>query len=314
MTVLVLLLALPSRARGADLPALEKEDDRAAVVVQRDEAELDRLQKAYVADRDRLDAARAALARAQLDGLLAAWKADGSVEVLSDVDAQALNGSFVAAGGSAPFSLDVPVRKLRVLKPIELCQGQAESDLRKGWYGSWFLPCAADRYFGERALRDLAALPDTNKLEYVARLRIPAGVQLIAGAAGAIRGEIRARVSKLYADGSGKAVGGGGHGGTVQFWLDAKSQGKQRACDFGITLVRMAPIPLSGDPKLLDASMAWRKAYGDEQASRAVYAAFKADRDARAGSSEPLGSDIRRFDSFFRESFSKEYPGAEPLD
>ena len=309
-----LLLVLAVGTRAADVKSLEAADERASVVVARDEAELDRLQKAYAAARQRLDAARAALASAQLDGLIADWKASGAVEVVGGIDARALNDSFVAAGGSPPFSLDVPVRKLRVLRPIELCQGQAEADLRKGWYGSWFLPCATDRYFGERALRDLAALPDSNKLEYVARLRIPAGVELIAGAAGAIRGEIRARVDRVYADGAGKSVGGGGHGGTVQFWLDAKSQGKNRVSDFGLTLVRMAPIPLSGDPELLDASMKWRKSYGDEKASRAVYAAFKTDRAARSGAAEPLAGDLRRFESFFRESFAKEYPGAKPLD
>lgn len=314
MIALALLVGLGWRASAVDLSALQKKDAEASAVVARDEAELDRLQKEYAADRQRLDAARSALANAQLDGVLGEWKASGAAEVVENVDAKALNDSFAAAGGSPPFSLDVPVRKLRLLKPVELCQGQAEADLRKGWYGSWFLPCATDRYFGERALRDLAALPDSNKLEYVARLKIPAGVELIAGAAGAIRGEIRARVEKVYADGSGKAVGGGGHGGTVQFWLDAKAQGKKRASDFGLTLVRMAPIPLSGDPALLDASLAWRKAYGDEKASRAVYAAFKADRAKRAASAEPLGSDLRRFDAFFRESFAAEYPGAKPLD
>lgn len=293
---------------------LDALDDAQSKKVSDTESELRALEARYSAERNELDAIRKERSHVLMEDALAAWKKIHAIKVIEELSPAKLNAPFVAAGGSAPFADDMPAEKLLVLKPIDLCQGQSLEALEKGWFGSWFTPCASEHYEGQHILRDLAALPDSNNLEYIARLQIPAGVELILGTAGAIRSEYSARVDKFYVDAQGRPVGGGGHGGAVQLWLDAKSQGKSRASDFGLALVRMAPVPKGDDPAILQFSVDWRKSYGHPEDSRRVYAAFLSDKRKRyVDASAVLKQDFDLFDGFFRRSFSKEYPGEPPL-
>lgn len=151
----------------------------------------------------------------------------GSIDarLLTGWDAAALNARFVREGGSPPFHSEVPLYQVTVTSPIELCRTHRAADLSslraaRSANGDWFVPCHTLEHLDRKHLRDLLALPDTNAADYVARYTVPAGTKFYVGAAGPIRGETAGRVDRMYTDAEGRAVGGGGHGGKLQFFLD----------------------------------------------------------------------------------------------
>lgn len=151
----------------------------------------------------------------------------GRVEAhpLTAREIDAINARFVSEGGSAPFHSEVPLYQVSVTKPLELCRTHRAADLSalravRSANGDWFVPCHTLEHIDQKHLRDLLALPDTNATDYIARYEVPAGTKFYVGAAGPIRGETSSRVERMYTDAEGAAVGGGGNGGKLQFFLD----------------------------------------------------------------------------------------------
>ena len=145
--------------------------------------------------------------------------------LLAGKDVSALNERFVREGGSPPFHSGVPLYQVTATKPLELCRTHRTADLSKlraarSANGDWFVPCHTLEHLDQKHLRDLLALPDTNATDFVARYTVPAGTKFYVGAAGPIRGETTSRVERMYTDTEGRAVGGGGNGGKLQFFLD----------------------------------------------------------------------------------------------
>jgi hypothetical protein len=263
----------------------------------------------YKAQRAELDHIRRDMGQAQMDALIRDLTADGRVRVEADVDPKKFNADFLKGrDGTPPFGEETTIKEVRVEKDIELCQGQQFSAGRMS-FGKWFIPCERDVYINDGALRDFIALPDSNGVDSIARVRIPAGTKLRIGAAGPIRSETAGRVETMYVSRSGESVGGGGHGGYTQIFLDPQDQGKATIAEVGLTMVRVVPIPKANSKILLDLSRRWREAYGDPEKARAVYQDFLAE----SAKPSPMNDEYDRFHRFFCESFLAENPGATPL-
>jgi hypothetical protein len=272
-----------------------------------------RLRQRYLPLREEMDRVRVAMVETRYEDIVGPWLRSGAAVLLEETDPKTLNAPFVAAGGSPPFHEAVLARRLRLRKPVELAQGQSLERMTKGWFGSWFLPCATNIYYSAGEIRDLAALPDTNEVELIGRFRLGAGVELLVGGAGPIRARDARRVARFYTTPDGQEVGGGGHGGVLQFFLAPDWLGKRRPADV-VTLVRAAPIPRTHEEALLSLSRRWREAYGDRKAGRALYAEFTVYRKEREKSAgEDLSRDLRVFDGYFRESYRRQYPRAKPF-
>lgn len=272
-----------------------------------------RRRAAYLAVRAELDRLRADLVEARYGEVVGPWLRAGRAVVLATPGARAVNAPFLKAGGSPPFLESAPARRLRLLADVELAQGQSVERMEKGWFGAWFLPCATTVYYSEQELRDLAALPDSNGVELIGRFRVRAGAELIVGGAGPIRARDARRVARFYTAPDGSAVGGGGHGGVLQFFLAPDWLGQRRPAEV-VELVRTAPVPRSHDETLLALSRAWREAFGDAAAGRRVFAEFLLYKKAVSRrADETLRRDLRVFDGYFRGSFRRQYPRARPF-
>jgi len=230
--------------------------------------------------------------------------------LLERKDVSALNARFVREGGSPPFHSEVALYEVSVTKPIELCRTHRAADLSalkavRRANGDWFIPCEMLLHHDQKHLRDLLALPDTNATDYVARYAVPAGTKFYVGAAGPIRGETSSRVEAMYTDAEGRAVGGGGNGGKLQFFLDPHINAPDARG--AIAYAHSEPVPGS-DSGLLAVLDSFRRAAetGDRAAARRVYRDFSARRRALADKTEMdegLRLDYERVDAHMRERF-----------
>lgn len=279
--------------------ALEKEAEAARVNFEIKRVELDAARKTMVEQR---------MARA-LD-----HDFHGKIDtrLLEGAEASALNARFVREGGSAPFHEGVPLYQVTTTKAIDLCRTHHAADLAKlravrAANGDWFIPCEAYHHFDQKHLRDLLALPDSNAVDFVARYRVPAGTRFYVGAAGPIRGEASSRVEAMYTDQAGRAVGGGGNGGKVQFFLDPHINASDARGRF--VYQRSSPVPRDHD--LLHPMEAFRTAAEarDTRGAKKAYADFMRRRREQAGrlkTDEALRLDYERLEADMRET----YPGA----
>jgi hypothetical protein len=268
----------------------------------------------YQKERDVLDATRREMSVARMNDVLTPMLKDGSVVSAGSVDTKALNAEFVKANGKPPFHEDVPAQKIKTTRDIELCQTQSLQGLENKWFGQWFLPCATEKYFSARQIMDMAALPASNKVEYIARMKIPAGTEMIVGGAAPVRAADSWGVDEFYRTQAGEAVGGGGHGGVVQFWIDPKAHGKEFTAQMGVDVIRMVPVPRSHNPELLELSKNWRESYGNAAASRKIYAQFRSQAAELAPTANAeLKRDFEIFQYFFEDSFKKQFPGEKAL-
>lgn len=272
-----------------------------------------RRRAAYLELRAEMDRLRGTLVEARYQEVVGPWLRQGKAVVIAEPRVSDVNRPFVKAGGSPPFLEGAPARRLRLLEDVELAQGQSVERIQKGWYGAWFLPCATTVYYSEHELRDLAALPDSNGVELIGRFRVRAGAELIVGGAGPIRARDARRVARFYTAPDGTAVGGGGHGGVLQFFLAPDWLGKRRPAEV-VELLRTAPVPSRHDETLLSLSRRWREAYGSAAGGRRIWAEFLLyKKSARRDADEALRRDLRVFDGYFRGSFRRHHPRARPL-
>ncbi|MBI3564267.1 MAG: hypothetical protein HY079_03615, partial [Elusimicrobia bacterium] len=275
------------------------------------EAEVETARLRFEKTRAELDATRARMIETHMAYALE-HEFHGRVDarLLDRAELDALNARFVREGGSPPFHAGVPLYEVAATKPLELCRTHRAPDLRAlraagKANGDWFIPCEMASHLDQKHLRDLLALPDTNATDYVARFTVPAGTKFYVGAAGPIRGESSTRVARMYTDAEGRAVGGGGNGGKLQFFLDA-GLNAPRARD-GIRYLRSEPVPGS-DPALLRVLESFRRAAdaGDREAARQAYRSFDRRRRElaeRIGSDDGLRLDYERVDAHLRERF-----------
>ncbi len=287
-------------AGGAERAALEKEAGAARARFELKRAELDAARKTMVEHR---------MAQA-LD-----HDFHGSIEskLLDGREAAELNARFVREGGSPPFHEGVPVYQVTTTKAIDLCRTHRAEDLSKlramsSANGDWFIPCETYHHFDQKHLRDLLALPDSNAVDFVARYRVPAGTRFYVGAAGPIRGEAAGRVETMYTDQAGRAVGGGGNGGKVQFFLDPHIN--EPAPRGGFVYQRSSPVPRAHE--LLHPMEAFRTAAEarDLRAARRAYADLVRLRRARAGPierDEAMRLDYERVAAHMRETFPEAF-------
>lgn len=285
-----------SAAGSAERAALEREAAAARARFELKRAELDAARKTMVEHR---------MAQA-LD-----HDFHGKIEarLLERREASEINARFVREGGSPPFHEGVPVYRVTTTKDIELCRAHHAADLSKlralrSANGDWFIPCETYHHFDQKHLRDLLALPDSNAVDFVARYRVPAGTKFYVGAAGPIRGETAGRVETMYTDQAGRAVGGGGNGGKVQFFLDPHINAP--AARGGFVYQRSSPVPR--EHELLHPMEAFRKAAeaGDADAARRAYADLMRRRRGQADlirRDEALRLDYERVAADMRETF-----------
>ncbi|MBI2789922.1 MAG: hypothetical protein HYX59_14700 [Elusimicrobia bacterium] len=285
-----------SAAGSAERAALEREAAAARARFELKRAELDASRKAMVEHR---------MARA-LD-----HDFHGKIEtrLLDRSEASELNARFVREGGSPPFHEGVPVYRVTTTEAIDLCRTHRAADLSKlramrSANGDWFIPCETYHHFDQKHLRDLLALPDSNAVDFVARYRVPAGTRFYVGAAGPIRGETAGRVETMYTDQAGRAVGGGGNGGKVQFFLDPHINDSGARDRFAYQ--RSSPVPR--DHELLHPMEAFRKAAEakDADAARRAYADLMRRRRGQADlirRDDALRLDYERIAADMRETF-----------
>jgi hypothetical protein len=120
-------------------------------------------------------------------------------------------------------------------------------------------------------------------------------------------------VARFYTAPDGTPVGGGGHGGVLQFFLAPDWLGKRRPAEV-VELVRTAPVPSKHDETLLSLSRRWREAYGSAAGGRRIWAEFLLYKKAALrGADEALRRDLRVFDAYFRGSFRRHHPRARPF-
>jgi hypothetical protein len=299
------------RAMELDLKALRFAADAAAGAAGRTlRGRYRRRRMGYLLVRAELDRVRVALIETRYRQVVGPWLRRRAARVLRREDAAKVNAPFVKAGGSPPFHEDAPIRRVKLLRPVELAQGQSVERMSKGWFGAWFLPCATAVYYSERELRDLAALPDSNGVELIGRFRLKPGTEFIVGGAGPIRARDARRVARFYTAPDGTAVGGGGHGGVLQFFIAPDWLGKRYPADVA-ALVRTAPVPRSHDVALLSLSRRWRQAYGDQDAGRRLWEEFLLYKNGARKTDPDLRRDLRVFEGFFKDSFRRQYPRAK---
>lgn len=235
----------------------------------------------------------------------------GSVDtrLLEGREVSALNARFVKEGGSAPFHEGVPLYQVTTTKAISLCRTHHAADLAKlravrGANGDWFIPCETYHHFDQKHLRDLLALPDSNAVDFVARYQVPAGTKFYVGAAGPIRSETSGRVETMYTDLEGRAVGGGGNGGKVQFFLDPHIN----APDTRGSIVYQRSSPVPHEHELLHPMEAFRTAAEarDTRGARKAFADFTRRRREQAGRIESDGLlrlDYERLEADMRATY-----------
>ena len=301
-------------AGSAEHAALEKEAGAARANFEIKRAELDAARKAMVEHR---------MAQA-LD-----HDFHGSVDsrLLEGKEAAALNARFVKESGSAPFHEGVPLYQVTTTKAISLCRTHHAADLAKlravrGANGDWFIPCETYHHFDQKHLRDLLALPDSNAVDFVARYEVPAGTKFYVGAAGPIRGETAGRVETMYTDLEGRAVGGGGNGGKVQFFLDPHINSSEAVASDAasvsamwarqaelrkkIVYQRSSPVPREHD--LLHPMEAFRTAAEarDTRGAKKAFAEFmqsRREQSDRIRSDGLLRLDYERVEADMRETY-----------
>jgi len=124
------------------------------------------------------------------------------------------------------------------------------------------------------------------------------------GAAGPIRGETAGRVETMYTDQAGRAVGGGGNGGKVQFFLDPHINAPDARGRFAYQ--RSSPVPR--EHELLHPMEAFRTAAEarDTRGAKKAYAEFmrrRREQASRIKSDGLLRLDYERIEADMRETY-----------
>lgn len=226
---------------------------------------VDRARETLATVTDRLDFRSREAARLRLTGVLNALEESGQI-VQVGLDGALLPRNRVATDGADVDKMLREIRgghtdafdsqsmggRIRTTQEVQFCRawdpangGGCDDTLdanKDKILRGWMFPCASHKFFRRDGLRRIAAAPGSSKMQCMTRVVVPAGVDFVYGATAPIRGPHGTR--PINPDGSLNTTFTDSdlHGGTAQFYYDAKLNGGEYPAAKGVRPIRTAYI------------------------------------------------------------------------